>query len=799
MKPATPYAWPGQRRPQRMGQGTGRHAVVLSWHVAPDFGWMPGQDRMLAIWAEPLLDQLLRDGARTTLLLAMAAPCLTPAAETALGQALAARGIELAIASGAEAMARAEAVDAALAALAPDIVHAPERLGLALVALGRRAGGLAHPDTSFVLHARGGTLYQMEEACAFIADTEALRADEMERQAMRLADGIIAAGPSLALACPAATLAAPVVWPAPVVQAQPASPITELVFPLPLGSEAGLEFALAALARAAQRRPFPLPVTFLGQPAAVTIGTAAQALAGLGALEARLQWRLLPLETPQQACRYLAQPGRLALFTGARGTPPEWLEFCGQAGIPALATENAETRDAASRWPGIIHVAPRAERGFAGVLAALLVLPPQPEGQAVPVAASPPALTHQPASPARLLAAISAPATPDLTVFCAARPGLLASLDAQELASFATEILCGQAMGAAPRPPAARPLRLRAEGPDGLPAALAACTTRFAVLTGEARALRPAALRALRHAALVSAMPAITCWDSASQPLGGGADLALLCPGSTLGHLVLLDLPALRALGGRSLAAAGSAQFAGLIAEDSGGVLLLPQVLADAAAPPAPVAPPPLAGLPRHLAGVPAMALFYAASPPREDPTEEAMARANRDSAHYLKLAGRLLDAAGQHGAAADAWDALLARDNDDGETWTRHAWHALRRHGRVADLAGLAAFIARHGIGALGEFPEALAREAEAMARDGHGPEAVNRLAPLLPLLHAAPGFLAALALAHASCPPALREARAWPPLPAGPAQAWRLALGAHGLAPGAHEVAPGAQGAWP
>ncbi len=781
----TIHDWPGQPSPWPQEDGRGHHAVVLSWHVAPDFGVMAGQDRMLAIWAEPLLDHLVQSGARTTLLLATVGEWSDSAAESALGQALASRGIELVLAAGTTPIAMAQAVDAALEHLAPDILHAPERLGLALIALGRRAAGLAHLDTAFVLHARGGTLYQMEEQARFIADPAPLLADEMERQAMRHADALLAAGPALTQLHPAARPVTPLTWLQPL---QAAAPISELVFPLPLCSEAGLEFALGSMAAAARRQRFPLPVTFLGQPGRVTIGTAAQAVARLAALGGRLEWQLVPLETPQQACRYLAGPGRLALFTGARGTPPEWLEFCGQSGIPALATANADTSAAARRWPGLIHVAPRAERSFAAVLAAL---PALPTAEAVPPPPQPPAppLTGLRGSSARLLLGLSAPAAPDLTVFCPMRTGLLASLDRQDLASFSTVVMADgiatlMGGGITPSRPASRPLCMVPDGPAALAEALGACQTRFAVLVGEARGLRPAALAALRHAALVTGAAAITAWDSASVPLGGGAELALLRPGITLGHVVLVDLPALRASGGRSLAAAGSAAFAGTLAEESGGVLLLPAVLADAAAPPATPLPPPLSSLPARLAGVPGMALFYAATSTGDGATANAMAIADRGSAHYLKLTARLLDAAGRDDAAADAWDALLARERDDGEIWTRHAWHALRRHGRLPDLAGFADLIERHGMGALGAWPGEVATMARAMARGGLAAEAVERLAPLLPLLHAVPEFLAALALAHARCPPATRAARAWPALPPPAAAAFAEALARHGLA---------------
>ncbi len=783
------YHWPGRPFFGLKPDAAAGHAVVLSWHVAPDLTAMPGQDRMLAIWAEPLLDALAEVFPRVTLLIL--APEDSGPAE-ALAEALRPRGIGLHVARGLGPMARALAVDRALEELAPDMVHAPERGGLLACALARRAAGLAHLDTVMLLHARGPTLFQMEEQACFIADAQALRLDEMERQAMRLADAVLASGAEVARAiaagpqAPALHGVGPLVWPAP---ARPPAPLNELVFPLPLGSEAGLEFAVAALARASARRPFPLPVTFLGQPDAVTLGDAAQALARLGE---HLDWRVAALESPQQALQYLAAPGRLALFTAARATPPEWLEFCGAAGIPALATENHVTARAARRWP-CIHVVARAERPFAAALEALPCLPEAapPALQAASRLGQPPSLTGWRRPAAAALALLSEPASPDLTLFCPPRGGLLDSLAAQSLACFATTILLaeGEAPPQPERPPG-RPVRIESAA---LPEALAACTTRYAVLVGGAHRLRPGALLALRRAALATGAPAIAAWDSASMPLGGGADLALLRPGATIGHLVLLDLTALRAGGGGCLALAGTPAFAGALAEESDGVRMLPEILADAATPPPRPDAPALAGLPPRLRGVAGMALHYAGLvvPPREAREPDipaAMAVANRDSAHYRKLMARLMERAGQPEAAAQAWAALVARGEADAEVWERHAGHAMRRHGHIAEFEAFRAHVERHGPG---DLAEGMVARAAALRREGKAREGFALLLGLAPALQRDAVFIAALAAGFAGLPPAERSAVVWPILEPTPGQALQQALAAHGLA-GVGEAAP-------
>ena len=808
-----PYDWPGRPRfgpgpgTSREAAGTAPQVVVLSWHVAPNFDNIAGQDRTLAIWAEPLLDALIEAGARVTLLLAFHGAAATllsgDPATTPLGGHLAQRGVALRLVGAATPLDLALGVDAALVALAPDLVHAPERRGVLAVALARRAAGLAHVDTTMLLHARGSTMVQMEEQARFIAAPEVLVFDELERQAMRLADAVLTASAEQAAALPAARLVAPLVWPVPPVA--PAA-ITELVFPLPLDSESGLEFAVAALARAAAKAPFPLAVTFLGQPGHVTIGNAAQALAGLAPAGPRLDWRVLVAETPQRAILYLARPGRMALFT-ATTTPPEWLELCGAAGIPVLATANRNSEAAAARWP-CLRVAPRAERSFAATLAALAKTGAATTSAAplapLPLPSPSPVLGWRPQG-LRAIAWLAEPATPLLTVFCGPRISLLASLAGQQLPSFATTLMLdeAEALPATPPRPAARPLAVLQGGTAALPRALAECGTRYAVLCGDARALRPTALAALQRAAMASDAVAITAWDSSGgQPIGGGGDLALLRPGETLGHLVLLDLPALRDRGGHALVAAGTPGFAAALAVESGGVMMLPEILAEALDRPAPPARPSAALLPARLAGLAGMALYYAAphaaplaAPPTDplDPTA-AMAVANRESTHYLKLLGRFMDRSGQREAAADAWAALLARQPDDGEAWVMHARHALRRHRRIPQAAALEAFVLRHGLGPIQGLVEAVAETAQGLTEAGQGAEGMAMLVELAPALQASEGFIAALARAYARLPGEQRWPGALPGglRPAGTA-ALRDALAEYGLAgdiPGAEDM---------
>ena len=759
-----PFQW---RRQPVFGlpqEGAGRHAVVVSWHVAPDFASMPGQDRMLAIWAEPLLDALIEAGFRTTLLLVGAEgdPAATPLAE-----AMRRRGIHLVLVSGSDPLARCIAVDEALARLAPDVVHAPERLGVLAVALSRRAAGVAHLDAAMVLHARGPTLFQAEEQARFIGEVEPLLLDDLERQAMRLADRVLCCQPEVARylatgfgdgrAAVECRMVAPLVWRLPPVA--PARP-SELVFPLPLASEAGLEFAVAAVARAAAKRPFPLPVTFLGQPAAVTIGNAGSALARLAACAPRLDWRVLIAETPQRAVQYLAQPGRVALLTAGRATPAEMLALCGTAGITVLTTANLATEEAARRWPSI-HVLPRAERGFAAMLARLPALPeamPQSPPPTLPMPELPmPELLAADSLPSRAMALLAEPEGLEVTLLAEARPSLLIELEAQSLRRFGVTLMLPPGGAAQEAGSTARPLRLVPGGEGALGRELARCQTRYAVLCGPISRLAPDALRCLLRAARASGAPAIAAWDSQCRPTGGGSDLALLRPGEVLGHVVLLDLPALRARGGASLATAGTPGFAAALAAESGGVMMLAVPLADATRRPPMPRPTGDGLLPPRLRGATALALHFAA-PPLPDPlpdhaseTPRAMAAANRETTHYLKLVGRLLDGMGLSEAAADVWRARLARDPDDGESWLRHATLGLTAKGALPDLDGLCEFVRRHGVGALGSLPEAVAQQAQDLLQAGQPDRAMHFLAGAAPALQDATAYIQAVARTHA------------------------------------------------
>lgn len=751
-----PYRWGRQPVFGLPVTGRGRRAVVVSWHVAPDFGTMPGQDRMLAIWAEPLLDALVEAGFETTLLIVGRGG---DAAGFPLFHAMQRRQVQLELVEGADPLGTGLAVAAALERLAPDVVHAPERRGVLAAALARRAAGVAHLDQEMVLHARGPTLFQAEEQGRFIDDANMLLLDDLERQAMRLADRVLCCNPEVAgylatglgdaRAAVRCEMVEPLVWPMPPVAA---APVTELVFPLPLGSEAGLEFAVAALARAGARKPLALPVTFLGQPDAVTIGNAATTLAGLAGAVA--DWKVLIAETPQRAVQYLARPGRVALLTSARATPPELLALCGAAGIPVLATTNAAVQQAAGRWPGI-HALPRAERGFGATLARLPAMPAPT--QAPPAPLFQPPILHDPASlGARAMAVLTAPDGAALTLMAPARPSLLAQLPAQSLKHFVTTLVLPPGVDA-PTVATGPESRSVSIATAGLADALRRCETRYAVLCGDATRLLPHALETLLRAARATGAAAVTAWDNRSWPIGGGCDLVLLRQDSTLGHLVLLDLPALRERGGESLAAAGTPGFAAVLAKESGGVLMLPLELSEAALAPAPGVPPIEALLPPALHGAAALAL-HLVRPPPPDPLpphasdmQRAMATANRDTTHYLKLIGRLFDSLGMEGAAADAWRARLARDRDDGETWVRHASLEFKALGNLSDIEGLRALVQRHGIGAVAGLPDVVAQRAQELLLEGKPDEAMALLHAVAPAFQDAPGYIAVLARAYA------------------------------------------------
>ncbi len=694
-----------------------KHAVIISWHAAPNLVAMPNQDRMLLFWAEPLAETLLAEGWRVTLLVPLAEAAPAEPMGTPLARGCEALGMGVAFASGADWLARAVAVDGALESLAPDAIHAPEREAVLAVALSRRAAGLAHQAATITLHARGPTLFRLEEESRFLRDAETLAIDEAERQAMRLADQVVTTSADVAAFIAARGPAPAVTCTEPAPAAQPAVPggIQEQVIPLPLCSEAGLEFAVAALARAAARAPFPLPVTFLGEPGRVTLGDAAQALLPLSAKPGHIDWRILPAGGFATIRRVLSRPG-VAVFIGAnRAAPAELLALCGATGVPVLANSSLVTQAAARRWPGMVHLLPRAERAVSALLAKLPVLPAQVLPAQVPPPPAPFAAVVQRAPPA--------PTAAGLTVFAPATPAMLASLAAQTSDDHATALLPMAGAPAALPPGATQVL-------GTLPDALAACTTRFAVLTGDARRLHPRALAALSAMALACGAAAITAWDSATRPIGGAEDLALLQPGNSLGHVLLLDLPALRAAGGESLRAAGTPAMARALMRDTGGITALHAVLADADAPPAPP-PRPMDMLTAPLAGATRLALGFA-----EVLKGDELASANRGTTHYFKLLGRRLDGLGAHHAARDAWAQYLALHTEDGEAQDRHATLCMQLESRLPDVPALAEFVGRYGIGVLSELPDAAWAAVERRRQESGAHAALAMLAALAPVL---------------------------------------------------------------
>ena len=97
----------------------------------------------------------------------------------------------------------------------------------------------------------------------------------------------------------------------------------------------------------------PLPITFLGQPGAVTVGNAASVLAGVG----RLDWRVSIAETPQHALQYLARPGRVALLTGARATPPNACPDCASLALQPQGAGTERIEEAlAERFPDALMI-----------------------------------------------------------------------------------------------------------------------------------------------------------------------------------------------------------------------------------------------------------------------------------------------------------------------------------------------------------------------------------------------------------------------------------------------------------
>lgn len=636
----------------------GLHAVVLSWHLAPEPGHQPAAEPLLGFWAEPLMDALAEAGARVTLLLPLAEPASEPAEQTGLGRLLAARGMGLAFAEG----FTPAAVDAAIAALAPDVVHAPEREGLLVAALSRRAAGLAHRGCAMLLHARGPQGFRHAEEARFTPSVSALGVAARERQAMRLADAVLCASPEVAAWWAAegqpVRRVAPLAWRAHPV---PAAPPRELVLPLPLASEAGLEFALFALGRAAGK--LRLPVVFAGVPGPMVLGSAAQALGGLAGKP--LDWRLESETTPQAACARLLRPGTVALLPSERGTPPELFAFCAMAGVPVLTTPHAVAAEAAARYPGRIHAFERQERPFAAMLARLPELPPAPEGTAAPDWPAPPLL----------LAPRPLPAAPAVTLVVEAPP---------------------------PEGAEEQGVPLLLAEPGGLRQAVLAAGTPFVALAGGARHIAPGAVAAMARLACVAGSPAVTAWDNATQPLGGAEDLAAVRPDALLGHLLLLEVTALPT----ALAALGTPGFAAALAREAGEVFCLPEPLAHAGAPPPPATPAEplfagpyrgIAAMARHDAALEAKPLSW-----RDGQIVRAMEGTSRGSPEYLKLLALLAERQGFTALAIQAWQARARALPEDLEALEQPILLSLRPDGRPQDvppmIAALAALLARTG-----------------------------------------------------------------------------------------------------
>jgi hypothetical protein len=621
----------------------GQHAVVVSPHLGAD--GLPAEGD-LAIWAETLLAWLGETGRRTTLLIPWLGEIPPPLRPLAVPGADA---VEVVAAEDPRALSLA--IDAALRRLGPELVHAPERGGTLLAALYARAAGLAHLATSFVIHARGPSLFREHERARFIAHAGQLLLDAQERRAAEFADELLVCCPAVAAwleaeGWPATRPVAPLIWSAGRAMPPVADEPWELVLPGPLDSAEGLEFLIAALQRAGHAG-VPWRVAVLGEPGEVTLDDPARLVASLGTA---IGWSAPRAASPSAVLAHLLRPGRVLLLGARSAAPPELVASCIAMGVPVLGRDSPALAAWAARHPGAVEILPSGEREFARALAAWrrparLVAA---AGAAPSPSPDPSALAPSPSSPL-----LFEPSPPILALLPGDDPSR-AERQALALAEYA-----GPTTVALGPPPA---------------------DAGWVMHLGRVESPHPSLRSRFGRAARSGGRPVVTCLAAdGTLPLGCAPELVFLDPGATLGEVVLIDAAACRAAGEaglRVLAALGTEELPAAIAAAALPVLVLPERLHEPVAP-RQVAPARRLALAQDLLPpslLDSLRLLLQQQPaplcPVTDPELKDLLRqmdgAGRQSGEYLSLLARAMERLDRRAAALDVWEALRLRAPGD-------------------------------------------------------------------------------------------------------------------------------------
>jgi hypothetical protein len=235
----------------------------------------------------------------------------------------------------AEAMIWSHRVAHQLAELAPDLLIAPLRGGLARSVLMARQCGESYGATRIALWADTPSRSCFLGSESLATDIGPLVADALERQALSLADALILpagqAGPDLAaLAVPSMPRFEATLLPQPPESSNAGGPVNEIVFLGPMSRSAGVEALIEAIEQlAADGRLGARAVTFLGPIRSGVAGIGKEWL-GLRATPWPFRFGVTAEEDWERARRYVAQPGRLAVLVARDHEDLQLLQGCGK-------------------------------------------------------------------------------------------------------------------------------------------------------------------------------------------------------------------------------------------------------------------------------------------------------------------------------------------------------------------------------------------------------------------------------------------------------------------------------------
>jgi hypothetical protein len=235
----------------------------------------------------------------------------------------------------AEAMIWSHRVAHQLAGLAPDLLIAPLRGGLACGVLMARQCGEAYGSTRIALWVDTPSRSRFLGSESLDADIGPLVADALERQALSLADALILpagqAGPDLTtLSAPPTPRFEATLLPRPHDPPDGTGPADEIVFLGPMARSAGGEAFIEAIEQlAADGRLGARSITFLG-PIRSGVAGIGKGWLGLRATAWPFHFGVTAEDDWARARRYVAQPGRLAVLVAGDHEDCQLLQGCGE-------------------------------------------------------------------------------------------------------------------------------------------------------------------------------------------------------------------------------------------------------------------------------------------------------------------------------------------------------------------------------------------------------------------------------------------------------------------------------------